>query len=83
MKVNLSGTPTGEGPGGSVCVGEGTLWRTPSGGRAGLFHFTIVKDDGSYPMCTCEGYTYRGKCKHTEALWVFERNTDPTEQDKE
>lgn len=77
MKVNLGGAPTGETKGETVCVGSGTLWRTPSGSRQGKFHFTLVKDDGSYPMCTCEGYSYRGRCKHTESLWGSEQEEGP------
>lgn len=81
MKVNLSGKPgESEGPEGSVCLGEGTLWKTPSKGRANLFHYTIVKGDGSYPTCTCEGYNYRGRCKHTESLWVIEHMGPPEQE---
>ena len=40
---------------------------TPSKSRPGKFNTYLVKFDGTY-SCTCLGYTYRRKCKHTNFI---------------
>ncbi len=66
MKLNLGGSAAPEGEGGTVeLYSNARVFRTPSGTRQGKFHFTICNDLGDV-MCTCEGYQYRGKCKHID-----------------
>lgn len=67
MKLNLGGSSAqSEGEGGTVeLYTNARVFRTPSGSRQGKFHFTVYSDTGG-AMCTCEGFQYRGKCKHIE-----------------
>lgn len=73
MKINVAGTSssTGEGPDGMVRLGDDVrVYRTPSGSRQGVMHFTVVDlCSDKYPQCSCEGYSYRGKCKHADYAW--------------
>lgn len=40
------------------------VYRAPSSSRAGLYHYTLVYEDGSVD-CTCEGWRLNAKCWHT------------------
>jgi hypothetical protein len=82
MKINVSGSSAQiEGPGGRVLYAQlAKVYRTPSESRQGKFHFTILdltSHDPKYPMCTCEGYQYRGKCKHADGVWKAHANEAP------
>jgi hypothetical protein len=82
MKINIAGSSAGsvgEGPDGMINLGEDVrVYRTPSGTRQGVMHFTIVDlCDNKYPQCSCEGYTFRGKCKHADyAYKVWQKEID-------
>lgn len=70
LKVNMGGSSVGvaNGPDGMLDLGSDVrVYRTPSGTRQGVMHFTIVDLlSDMYPQCSCEGYTFRGKCKHAD-----------------
>lgn len=72
MKLNLSGnkaSTANTGPEGMVELARGNVlvYRTPSGTRQGRFHLTVLEEtEGAYPVCSCEGYQFRGKCKHAD-----------------
>ncbi len=48
-------------------AGVGQVWKTPSKSRPGMFNVTILFDHGDV-FCTCEGFKFRGACKHTERI---------------
>lgn len=72
MKINIAGSSAAsevsEGPDGMVELGHDMrVYRTPSSGRQGVMHFTVLDmTTGAYPQCSCEGFTFRGKCKHAD-----------------
>jgi hypothetical protein len=80
MKINVAGSSAGsvgEGPDGMLNLGEDVrVYRTPSGTRQGVMHFTVVDlTTDKYPQCSCEGFTFRGKCKHADyahKVWLKE-----------
>jgi hypothetical protein len=79
LKINVAGSSSSaaEGPDGMVNLGSDVrVYRTPSGSRQGVMHFTVVDLlSDKYPQCSCEGYAYRGKCKHADyayKVWLEE-----------
>lgn len=74
MKINIAGSSVAskasEGPDGMVELGHDMrVWRTPSSTRQGIMHFTVLDTTtGAYPQCSCEGYTYRGTCLHSNYI---------------
>lgn len=80
LKINVAGSSAasvGTGPNGMIDLGSDVrVYRSPSGTRQGVMHFTIVDLlTDKYPQCSCEGYTFRGKCKHADyahKVWLKE-----------
>jgi hypothetical protein len=70
MKVNLSGnTSGGETIDGMTPLPGFLVYKSPSATRQGRYHLTCIDMEmGTYPVCSCEGYQFRGKCKHADAL---------------
>ena len=48
-------------------VGEAIVFRSESESRPGLAHFT-AKLRGGGVICSCEGYQFRGTCKHATSI---------------
>jgi hypothetical protein len=48
-------------------LGEGTVFRSPSTTRRGLFHLTFVKANGEV-RCSCDGFCFHGHCWHIDAI---------------
>lgn len=44
-------------------VDEAIVFRSESESRPGLFHMTFKLRNGGI-VCTCEGWSFRGSCKH-------------------
>jgi hypothetical protein len=88
MKINIAGSSAStdlqhEGPDGMLCLGEDVrVYRTPSGTRQGVMHFTILDlCDNKYPQCSCEGFTFRGKCKHADyAYKVWQKEIEDSQE---
>jgi hypothetical protein len=54
MKINFNS---------AQLLGEGIVFRWESESRPGTFHFTFKLRHGGV-VCTCEGWQFRGYCKH-------------------
>jgi len=48
-------------------LGECTVFRSPSESRPGLFHLTVVHQNGSI-RCSCEGFCLQGHCWHIDKI---------------
>jgi hypothetical protein len=62
LKVNF--TPT-------QMVDQAIVFRTPSETRQGVMHYTFKLRHGGI-VCTCEGWQFRGTCKHATNLDLSE-----------
>jgi uncharacterized protein YegP (UPF0339 family) len=45
------------------CLGEAVVWRIASESREGVYHIVCKLRNGGV-ICSCEGWQYRGYCKH-------------------
>lgn len=85
LKINLGGSGTSDpnkspGEGMTIWSRNATVFRTPSSTRQGREHLTVFSNDDLeeiQPVCTCEGFQYRGKCKHIDAAQKFLDNETP------
>jgi|SRR3954453_16599271 len=86
VKINVAGSSAGsvgEGPDGMINLGSDVrVYRTPSGTRQGVMHFTVVDlTTDKYPQCSCEGFTFRGKCKHADyAYKVWQKEIEDAQE---
>jgi hypothetical protein len=71
MRTNFSGDDGagGEliGDKGTIRLGDGTVFKTPSVSRFGKYHLTVMMPDREV-LCSCEGWQNHKKCWHVELV---------------
>jgi hypothetical protein len=48
-------------------LGRGSVFRSPSTSRPGLFHLTVYMESGEV-RCSCEGFCLQGHCWHIDTI---------------
>jgi hypothetical protein len=49
-------------------LGPGMAWRVASDSRTGKYHIVFASESGAGVQCSCEGWQFRGNCKHVQSI---------------
>jgi hypothetical protein len=63
MKIHIPGTQRE-----LERLGPAVVFRTASKSRPGIFHYQSIFQNGQGIKCSCEGFSFNGRCWHIELI---------------